>query len=95
MEAVGGVMIGVLLIGIGAMIWKKQAFLFLAGFREIWTPVHETRLARRLGRLTIILGCIAILTALLGEVAEAASLIVAIITIIAMIAVMTLDQLGY
>ncbi|MGA3601742.1 DUF3784 domain-containing protein [Lysinibacillus agricola] len=98
-EMVIGLVIGVFLIGAGYIVRTKQAFAFLAGFRETWEPVNKERLGNRIGILLIIIGVIAIFTSIFtiwfGATVGKTSGVLAIIDVIMIIIVIGLDQIGY
>jgi len=94
-----GLIIGVFLIWAGYIVRTKEAFSFLAGFRETWEPVKRERLGNRVGILLIIIGVIAILTSIFtiwfGAIVGKISGILAIINVIMIIIAIGLDQMGY
>ncbi|KPN94621.1 DUF3784 domain-containing protein [Lysinibacillus sp. ZYM-1] len=98
-EMVIGLVFGVSLIWAGYIVRTKQAFAFLAGFRETWEPVNKERLGNRVGILIIIIGIIAIFTSIFtiwfGTTVGKISGVLAIIDVILIIIVIGLDQIGY
>lgn len=94
-----GFVIGLLLIGAGYLVRTKQMFSFLAGFREVWEPVNQERLGKRIGVLLSILGVIAIFTAIatiwFGDIVATISGVLALIAVILVVIVIALDQIGY
>lgn len=94
-----GVLVSGLLIGIGYMIRTKQTFFFLAGFNELWHPVNEERLSKRVGLLVMLLGVLALITTIatpfVGDVAGNVSLVAAILLIVLIGGVLVLDRFGY
>lgn len=98
-EMIIGLVFGVFLIWAGYIVRTKQAFAFLAGFRESWEPVNKERLGNRIGILLIIIGVIAIFTSIFtiwfGATVGKISGVLAIIDMIMIIIVIGLDQIGY
>ncbi|MCR6522459.1 DUF3784 domain-containing protein [Lysinibacillus capsici] len=98
-ELVIGLVFGVFVIWAGYIVRTKQAFAFLAGFRETWQPVNKERLGNRVGILLIIIGVIAIFTSIFtiwfGDTVGKISGVLAIIDVILIIIVIGLDQIGY
>jgi hypothetical protein len=94
-----GLIIGISLIGAGYIVRTKGEFSFLAGFGETWEPINKERLGNRIGILLIILGVIAILTAIFtlwfGDLVGKVSGILAIINVIIIIIVIGLDRMGH
>ena len=99
MQLLIGCLIGVCLIGMGYVVWTKKTFHFLAGFQDLWIPINPERLSKRIGILLMVLGGIAMLTAIFtipfGEAAEIISSVGALITILCIFVVIGLDKIGY
>ncbi|HLR69010.1 MAG TPA: hypothetical protein VK105_18150 [Virgibacillus sp.] len=93
-----GLIIGVILIWIGYIARTKGIFSLLAGFWITWEPVNNEKLGKRIGNLFIILGILAILTAVFtiwfGAVVGKISAILALIDAIMIFIVIGLDQMG-
>lgn len=70
MEMGIGLVFGVFVIWAGNIVRTKQAFAFLAGFRETWQPVNKERLGNRVGILLMMIGVIAIFASILGIQSE-------------------------
>lgn len=94
-----GIVIGALLVGAGYIVYTKQTFFFLAGFQHMWQPVNEKRLGKRVGALIMLLGFVAICTAIatlfVGHIAGDVSAIIALITVMLIIGAIIVDRLGY
>ncbi|MYL58068.1 hypothetical protein GLW20_11180 [Virgibacillus halodenitrificans] len=93
-----GLIIGVFLIWIGYIARTKGIISLLAGFWITWEPVNNAKLGDRIGILFIILGILAILTAIFtiwfGAVVGKVSAILALIDAIMIFIVIGLDQIG-
>ena len=93
-----GLIIGVFLIWVGYIVWTKGIYSLLAGFWITWEPVNSEKLGKRIGILLIILGILAILTAIFtiwfGAVVGKISAILALIDGIMIFIVIGLDQMG-
>lgn len=94
-----GIIIGVFLIWVGYIVRKKGIYSLLPGFFWItWEPVNSEKLGNRIGILLIILGVLAILTAIFtiwfGAVVGKISAILALIDGIMIFIVIGLDQMG-
>src|SRR5699024_2289657 len=93
-----GLIIGVFLIWVGYIVWTKGIYSLLAGFWITWEPVNNEKLGNRVGILIIILGVLAILTAIFtiwfGAVVGEISAILALIDGIMIFIVIGLDQMG-
>ena len=93
-----GLLSGVLLIGIGYIARSKGISSLLAGFWITWEPVNNEKLGNSIGILFIILGVLAILTAIFtiwfGAVVGKISAILALIDAIMIFIVIGLDQMG-
>lgn len=94
-----GMLFGAICIWAGYTVRTKKEFYLLAGFRETWQPINRERLGNRIGILLILMGVIAILTAIFtiwfGATAEKISGIFALIDVIMIILVIVLDQIGF
>ena len=94
-----GLVIGAFCIWAGYMVRTKKQFYLLAGFGESWVPMNRERLGNRIGMLLMMLGVLAILTAIFtiwfGAVVGKISGILAIIDVVMIMIVIGLDQLGY
>ena len=94
-----GFIIGVFLIWIGSIARTKGIASLLAGFWITWEPVNNEKLGNSIGILFIILGVLAILTAIFtiwfGAVVGKISAILALIDAIMIFIVIGLDQMGY
>lgn len=90
--------IGIFLIWIGYIARTKGIYSLLAFFWLTWEPVNNKKLGNRIGILFIILGVLAILTAIFtiwfGDVVGKISAILAIIDAIMIFIVIGLDQMG-
>lgn len=99
MQILIGCLIGVCFLSMGYVVWTKKAFHFLAGFQTLWIPINPKRLSKRIGMLLMVLGGIAILTAIFtipfGEVVETISSVCAFMTILCIFIVIGLDKVGY
>lgn len=99
MEMGIGLVFGVFVIWAGNIVRTKQAFAFLAGFRETWQPVNKERLGSRVGILLMMIGVIAIFTSIFtiwfGDTVGKISGVLAMIDVILIIIVIGLDQIGY
>lgn len=93
-----GLIIGVFLIWVGYIVRTKGIYSLLAGFWITWEPVNSEKLGKRIGILLIILGILAILTAIFtiwfGAVVGKISAILALIDGIMIFIVIGLDQMG-
>jgi len=93
-----GLIIGIFLIWVGNIVRTKGIHPILAGFWITWEPVNGEKLGNRIGILFIILGVIAILTAIFtiwfGVVVGKISAILALIDGIMIFIVIGLDQMG-
>jgi|SRR5690625_68784 len=93
-----GLIIGVFLIWVGYIARTKGIIFLLAGFWITWEPVNNEKLGNSVGILFIILGVLAILTAIFsiwfGAVVGKISAILALIDVIVIFIVIGLDQMG-
>lgn len=96
-----GLIIGVFFIWIGYIARTRGIFSLLAGFWITWItwePVNNEKLGNRIGSLFIIMGVLAILTAIFsiwfGEGVGKISAILALIDGIMIFIVIGLDQMG-
>jgi len=93
-----GLIIGVFLTWVGYIVRTKGIYSLLAGFWITWEPVNSEKLGNRIGILLIILGVLAILTAIFtiwfGAVVGRITAILALIDGIMIFIVIGLDQMG-
>ncbi len=93
-----GFIIGVFLIWVGYIVSTKGIYSILAGFWITWEPVNNEKLGKRIGVLFIILGVLAIFTAIFtiwfGDVVGKITAILALIDGIMIFIVIGLDQMG-
>lgn len=96
-----GLIIGVFLIWLGYTVRTQAMSSSLAGFWITWTlwePVNSERLGKRIGVLLILLGLLAILTAIFsiwfGGLVGKISAILALTNIILIFIAIALDQMG-
>jgi len=94
-----GFLIGILIIWAGYLVRTKKALFLLVGFRDAWEPVNEEKLGNRVGILLMIIGLIAIGTAIFSirfgaaAVGKISGMIVLGVIVFIIIAI-GLDQMG-
>lgn len=93
-----GLIISVFFISIGYIARTKGISSLLAGFWITWEPVNNEKMGNRIGNLFVILGILAMLTAIFtiwfGAVVGKISAILALIDTIMIFIVIGLDQMG-
>ena len=93
-----GLIIGLFFIWIGYLVRTKGIYTLIAGFWISWEPVNKEKLGNRIAVLFIILGVLAILTAIFtmwyGSVVGKVSAILALLDAIMIFIVIVLDQMG-
>src|SRR5699024_2835776 len=93
-----GLLSGLLFIGIGYIVRSQGVSTLLAAFWITWESVNNKRLGNNIGILFIILGVLAILTAIFniwfGAVVGKISAILALIDAIMIFIVIGMDQIG-
>jgi len=94
-----GFLVGILIIWAGYLVRSKKALFILVGYLDVWRPVNEERLGNRIGNLLMLIGLIAIGTAIFsiwfGVVAGKISGILVIGVIVFIVIAIGLDQMGH
>lgn len=97
-ETIIGLLIGLFFIWIGYIARTKGIYSIISNFWITWEPVNNKKLGNRIGILLIMLGLLAILTAIFtiwfGAIIGKISAILALIDTVIIFIVIGLDQRG-